>query len=152
MRLELWSGGFFGDVEFEEAVQAAWCQFKLWKRRNKVSCSQPSLKASHVDRFDYRHFFSHQHDFWSAYTLYLFVLELNCMSLGLWAAPPRWLPKGKHTGTSKRSTAGSYVHFWVTAQCRTTKNVLRPRLHFWQHVCLALRYISPFFLLISQAC
>lgn len=57
MRLELWSGGFFGDVGFEEAVQAAWCQFKLWKRRNKVSCSQPSFKASHVDRFDYRHFF-----------------------------------------------------------------------------------------------
>ena len=23
--------------------------------------------------------------------------------------PPRWLQKGKHTGTSKRSTAGSYV-------------------------------------------
>jgi hypothetical protein len=59
IRLELHAGGFFGDpstVQFEEAVQKAWCQFKQWKRTNKISCSQPSFKASHVDRLVYIHF------------------------------------------------------------------------------------------------
>ena len=53
MRLDLYDGGFFGNpdtVKFEDAVEIAWGQFKEWKRRNSVSCSQPHFSAASVPR------------------------------------------------------------------------------------------------------
>ena len=81
-----------------------------------------------------------QHDlkmFWSDCTKVL--LGLNYMCLGLWAASPRWLQKGKHTGTWRPITAELFVLGWLMLRCSMLCSRLCLKILYWHPACLALR-------------
>ena len=129
-RLHLYNAGVWGDVSFEQALRRATRDFKLWKKTNRISCSQPSFRASSVSRLNY----------WRC--SHMTCCEHDSNTRPMAAASLRYLMDRKPYGPWRHTTAGLFAagcqkNAW---SCLAVSNP--EKTWWWQHACHVLRNIQ----------